>query len=74
MIQIIKINGVKGKLIFAYNKQSTYIGWGRRMEKLQLKIGLTDLVYSITVHSFHIFWVGIGLLLIGDIGLVFSGA
>lgn len=25
------------------------------MEKLQLKIGLTDLVYSITVHSFHIF-------------------
>lgn len=26
------------------------------MEKLQLKIGLTDLVYSITVHSFHIFF------------------
>lgn len=44
------------------------------MENLQLKIGFTDLVYSITVHSFLIFWSGIGLLFVGSVGLVLSGA
>lgn len=44
------------------------------MNKFQLKVALTDLVYSITVHSFSLFWAGIGLLFLGCFGLVVSGA
>jgi len=44
------------------------------MNKFHLKAALTDLVYSITVHSFSLFWAGIGFLLLGCFGLVVSGA
>ncbi|HDG8093178.1 TPA: hypothetical protein PCO36_001756 [Klebsiella oxytoca] len=39
------------------------------MDDFRLKIALTDLVYSITVHSFVIFWAGVGMLLLGVVGL-----
>lgn len=44
------------------------------MDDIRLKTVLTDLVYSFTVHSFIIFWAGIGMLLLGVVGLELTGA
>ncbi|HIE8865507.1 MULTISPECIES: hypothetical protein [Klebsiella] len=44
------------------------------MDDIRLKIFLTDLVYSFTVHSFIIFWGGVGMLLLGVVGLELTGA
>lgn len=44
------------------------------MGDIRLKIVLTDLVYSFTVHGFIIFWAGIGMLLLGVVELELTGA